>query len=73
MPRSGAAPACDDLPSTVRYAEPMPLVARRMPPSLPPPSNESTASWSAATRVIVLREPGELISSSPLTSTVSVA
>ena len=50
----------------------MPLVARRSVPSVPPPSNDNTTSCSAATRVMVLRQPGELISSSPLISTVSV-
>lgn len=50
----------------------MPLVASRSVPSAPPPSNENTTSWSEANLVMVLRQPGEEISSSPLVSTVSV-
>ena len=48
----------------------MPLVASVSRASAPPPSYENTASWSAARAVMVSRAPGELISSSPLISTV---
>jgi hypothetical protein len=54
----GRAPACDERPSTVRYAEPIPLVARRRPPSLPLPSNENTASCVDATRADGTARPG---------------
>ncbi len=51
----------------------MPLVASdRRSPLTRVASHENTASCSAPSRLSMARAPGELISSSPLTSTVSV-
>ena len=73
MPRSGALPACAALPCTFSVTEAMPAVASaNLSDSAREPSNESTASCSAPSLVIRLREPGDEISSSALISTVSV-
>ncbi|MNM81363.1 hypothetical protein D3C81_933650 [compost metagenome] len=72
-PSSGALPACDALPSTFSEIAPMPLVASdRRSPVTRVASQENTASCCAPSLVSMARAPGELISSSPLISTVNV-
>ncbi|MCY1371713.1 hypothetical protein D9M69_588680 [compost metagenome] len=61
------------MPDTFSVTEAMPAVASESLSSLmDAPSNDSTASCSPPSLVSSAREPGELISSSPLISTVSV-
>src|SRR5439155_1353620 len=74
LPSSGFTPACADLPRTVSVAWPMPLVASAISPAFVARlgSQEKTKSCSAPARWMNARAPGELISSSPLITTVSV-
>src|SRR5918999_4983787 len=73
MPFSGALPECDARPFTARVIEAIPLVDRdNLSDSARDDSTEKVASCSAPSLVSRLREPGELISSSALISTVTV-
>ena len=72
-PSSGFTPAWAGLPRTVRVAAAIPLVARASSSfGAGEGSHEKTTSCCAARRVIRLRAPGVLSSSSPLISTVSI-